>query len=275
MSIPRVAIWGIPGIPEVAPGDDLATLIGDAIAKAASQEPELALSEGDILVVASKIVSKAEGRQVPEGDRQRAIAEDTVRIVAERLGPNGLTQIVETRQGLVMAAAGVDTSNVPDGTALRLPADPDASARALCATLRARFGVTIGVVVTDTFGRPWRIGQTDVAIGAAGVTLVDDLRGTTDQNGRALWVTQTVLGDEIAAAADMVKGKARRIPVAVVRGLDHLVTGLDAPGARSLARPSDEDMFRLGSDEAYRLGFETAEAEASVMRARKRKALSD
>lgn len=257
--IPRLAIWGLPGIPEVTAGDDLAVLLGDAILAAAASDPDLAPRDGDILVVTSKIVSKAEGRQVPVADRQRAIDEETVRVVAERPAPGGgVTRIVENRQGLVLAAAGVDTSNVPDGQALRLPDDPDRSALALCTALRDRLGVTIGIIVTDTLGRPWRIGQTDIAIGAAGVMVAEDFRGRVDANGHSLAVTVTVIADEIAAAAELVKGKTRRIPAAMVRGLGHVVMGLDAPGARSLVRPSEEDMFRLGSDEAFRLGYEAA-----------------
>ena len=265
--IPRLAIWGLPGIPEVAAGDDLALLLGDAVLAAAAADPDLAPRDGDILVVTSKIVSKAEGRQLPVADRERAIAEETVRIVAERPTPQGgVTRIVENRQGLVLAAAGVDTSNVPEGTALRLPEDPDRSALALCTALRARLGVTLGIVVTDTLGRPWRIGQTDIAIGAAGVMVVDDFRGRVDANGHALAVTVTVIADEIAAAAELVKGKTRHIPAAMVRGLGHVVADLDAPGARSLVRPSEDDMFRLGSDEAFRLGYEAAMTERLVRR---------
>jgi coenzyme F420-0:L-glutamate ligase/coenzyme F420-1:gamma-L-glutamate ligase len=256
--IPRLDIWGLPGIPEVQAGDDLAALVGDAILSVAADDPSLAPRDGDIVVVTSKVVSKAEGRQIPAEDRQRAIADDTVRVVAERPTPNGMTRIVENRQGLVLAAAGVDTSNVPEGQALRLPEDPDRSARALCAALRLRFGVTLGLIITDTLGRPWRIGQTDIAIGAAGVTVVDDFRGRTDANGHPLAVTVTVLADEIAAAAELVKGKTRRIPAAMIRGLAHVVCDLDAPGARSLVRRSEDDMFRLGSDEAFRLGYEAA-----------------
>ncbi len=261
MGIPRYSVWGVAGIGEIRAGDDLVALIGDAIAAQALGEPGDALVDGDILVVTSKIVSKAEGRQVPVADRERAIAEDTVRVVAERVHPGGVTQIVETRHGLIMAAAGIDTSNVPDGVALRLPEDPDASARRLCEGLRERFGVRLGIVVTDTLGRPWRVGQTDVAIGAAGLMVTDDLRGGVDANGRPLQVTITVLADELAGAADLVKGKASNIPVAVVRGLRRLVTDLDAPGARTLVRSVDDDMFRFGSAEAYRLGYDAAMAE--------------
>ncbi|WP_323014605.1 coenzyme F420-0:L-glutamate ligase [Devosia sp.] len=261
MKLPRYCIWGVPGLPEIGPGDDLVTLIADAIAAIAAEDAEAGLRDGDILVVTSKIVSKAEGMQVPAADREKAIALDTVRIVAERVHPGGTTRIVETRHGLIMAAAGIDMSNVPDGVALRLPEDPDRSARALCEGLRTRLGVAIGIVITDTLGRPWRVGQTDVAIGAAGMIVTDDLRGDVDANGRPLHVTVTVLADELAGAADLVKGKASGIPVAVVRGLDRLVTGLDAPGARTLVRSVDDDMFRFGSAEAYRLGYEAAQAE--------------
>jgi len=261
MTIPSFSVWGVTGIPEVRPGDDLVALIHGAILAQAATDAGLAPRQGDILVVTSKIVSKAEGMQVPASEREKAIADDTVRVVAERVHPGGVTKIVETRQGLIMAAAGIDMSNVPEGTALRLPADPDRSARALCRGLRDRLGVAIGVVVTDTIGRPWRVGQTDMAIGAAGLQLTDDLRGASDANGRPLHVTQAVVADEIAGAADLVKGKTSGIPVAVVRGLGRYVRDLDAPGARTLARAPDDDMFRFGSAEAYRLGYEAALAE--------------
>lgn len=261
MAMPRYTVWGIPGLPEIGAGDDLVALIATAIDASVHEDADAALRDGDILVVTSKIVSKAEGMQVPVADREKAIAQDTVRIVAERVHPGGVTKIVETRHGLIMAAAGIDTSNVPDGLALRLPLDPDSSARALCAGLRQRFGVAIGIIITDTLGRPWRVGQTDVAIGAAGIVVTDDLRGGVDANGRPLNVTITVLADELAGAADLVKGKASGIPVAVVRGLARLVTDMDAPGARTLVRSVDDDMFRFGSAEAYQLGYQAARAE--------------
>lgn len=258
MSVPTYSVWGVTGIPEIAEGDDLVALIAAAIAE---MGPEHALVDGDILVVTSKIVSKAEGRQVPAADREKAIADDTVRVVAERVHPGGVTRIVETKQGMIMAAAGLDMSNVPEGFALKLPEDPDRSARALCEGLRERFGIELAVVVTDTVGRPWRVGQTDLAIGAAGLQLTDDLRGANDANGRPLHVTVAVVADELAGAADLVKGKTSGIPVAVVRGMGRLVAGLDAPGARTLVRTGDDDMFRFGSAEAYRLGYEAAMAE--------------
>jgi len=270
VSTPRFSAWAVPGIPEVQAGDDLAGLILAAISAQAAGDTDLALRDGDILVIASKIVAKAEGMLVPATDRDKVIAEDTVRVVAERVTPNGITRIVETRQGLIMAAAGIDMSNVPDGYALRLPENPDRSARDLGAALREKLGIALGIIITDTFGRPWRIGQTDVAIGAAGLQLSEDMRGGTDANGRPLHATIAVLADEIAGAADLVKGKTGGLPVAVVRGLGHLIRDIDAPGARTLVRPLEEDMFRFGSAEAYKLGYDAARAELGGAPARSR-----
>ncbi|MEU1914019.1 coenzyme F420-0:L-glutamate ligase [Streptomyces massasporeus] len=234
-------VWAVGGIPEVAPGDDLAKLI-------AAAEPGLA--DGDVLLVTSKIVSKAEGRIVRAADREAAIDAETVRVVARR----GALRIVENRQGLIMAAAGVDASNTPSGTVLLLPEDPDASARAVRDGLRDALGVDVGVVVTDTFGRPWRAGLTDVAIGAAGVRVLDDLRGGTDAYGNPLSATVVATADELAAAGDLVKGKAAGLPVAVVRGLPHLVAEGDrGESARAMVRGARDDMFRLGTSEAVRL----------------------
>ncbi|MEU5245346.1 coenzyme F420-0:L-glutamate ligase [Streptomyces asoensis] len=232
-------VWAVGGLPEVRAGDDLAKLI-------AAAEPGLA--DGDVLLVTSKIVSKAEGRIVHAEDREAAIDAETVRVVARR----GTLRIVENRQGLVMAAAGVDASNTPAGTVLLLPEDPDASARLIRDGLRDALGVEVGVVVTDTFGRPWRAGLTDVAIGAAGVRVLDDLRGGTDAHGNPLSATVVATADELAAAGDLVKGKASALPVAVVRGLGHVVVTDDA-GARVMVRGARDDMFRLGTSEAVRL----------------------
>lgn len=245
-----LSIWVLDGIPEIVAGDDLAAIVGDAVSAAPDE-----LEDGDILAVTSKIVSKAEGRQVLADDREDAITAETVRVVATREHPGGVTRIVENRNGLVLAAAGVDSSNVPRGTVLLLPIDPDASAFAIATALRKRFGVRIGVVITDTLGRPWRKGQTDVAIGAAGIRVLDDLRGTLDASGRRLDVTVAAVADEIAAAADLVKRKAGGTPVAVVRGLARLVGELDEPGARAIVRSAADDMFRQGSAEAWAAGF--------------------
>lgn len=244
--MPAFSAWTVDGIPEIVAGDDLPTILADAVGT---------LEAGDILVVTSKIVSKAEGRQIEAADREEAITAETVRVVATKAHAGCVTRIVENRLGLVLAAAGVDSSNAPEGTILLLPIDPDASARAICLALRARFGVQVGVVVTDTLGRPWRLGQTDVAIGAAGLRVLDDLRGTTDAGGRRLEATIAAVADEVAAAADLVKGKSSGLPVAVIRGLGHLVGGLDEPGAAAIIRSAADDLFRLGSDEAYAEGF--------------------
>ncbi|HEY1918644.1 MAG TPA: coenzyme F420-0:L-glutamate ligase [Streptosporangiaceae bacterium] len=228
-----LTITGITGLPEVTPGADLAELI-------AAAAPEL--RDGDILVVTSKVVSKAEGRLI-QADREQAIDAETVRVVARR----GPARIVETRHGLVLAAAGVDNSNTPPGTVALLPEDSDASARQLRKGLAGRLGVRVGVVITDTLGRPWRVGQTDTAIGAAGISPVRDYRGQRDSFGNLLEVSQAAVADEIAAACDLVKGKTSGVPVALVRGLDDLVTAADGPGAAALVRPASEDMFRYGS----------------------------
>ncbi|MFF3557855.1 coenzyme F420-0:L-glutamate ligase [Streptomyces tsukubensis] len=233
-------VRALDGLPEVRPGDDIAALV-------AAAAPDL--RDGDVLLVTSKIVSKAEGRILPARDREDAIDAETVRVVARRGG----LRIVENRQGLVMAAAGVDASNTPAGTVLLLPEDPDASARAIRAGLRAALGVDVGVLVTDTSGRPWRNGLTDIAIGAAGVRVLDDLRGGRDMHGNPLEVTVTAVADELAAAGDLVKGKTTGRPVAVVRGLGRLVGDDAGPdGARALVRGADDDLFRLGTSEAVR-----------------------
>ncbi|WP_412077825.1 coenzyme F420-0:L-glutamate ligase [Streptomyces xanthophaeus] len=233
---PSYEVRAVEGIPEVRPGDDLAKLITTAV-------PDL--RDGDVLLVTSKIVSKAEGRITRAGSREEAIDAETVRVVARR----GTLRIVENRQGLVMAAAGVDASNTAPGTVLLLPEDPDASAAAIRAGIRDALSVDVGVVVTDTFGRPWRTGLTDVAIGSAGVRVLDDLRGETDAHGNPLSATVVATADELAAAGDLVKGKAAGLPVAVVRGLGHL---LGEGSARELVRSPQDDMFRLGTSEAVR-----------------------
>ena len=211
-----VTVLPVTGLPEITAGSDLAALIAGAARN---------LREGDIVVVTSKIVSKAEGRVVAAA-REQAIEAETVRVVARR----GATTIAQTRHGLVLAAAGVDESNTARGTVVLLPEDPDESARRLRKALHHGTGLSLGVIVTDTMGRPWRAGQTDNAIGAAGVIPVRDLRGAADTFGNILEVTVAAVADEIAAAADLVKGKTSHVPVAVVRGLAGLVTEQDGPG---------------------------------------------
>jgi coenzyme F420-0:L-glutamate ligase / coenzyme F420-1:gamma-L-glutamate ligase len=227
------AVTGLTGIPEVGPGTDLAGLIAAAAP---------ALADGDIVVITSKVVSKAEGRVI-QADRDKAIEAETVRVVAQR----GPARIAATRHGLVLAAAGVDNSNLPPGMVALLPEDPDGSARRIRAGLRDRLGVRVGVLITDTMGRPWRIGQTDQAIGAAGLQPVRDYRGEPDTFGTPLEVTLAAVADELASAADLVKGKVSGVPVAVVQGLAGLVTEDDGPGAQAIIRPAEEDMFRYGS----------------------------
>ena len=230
-------VWAPDGVPEVAAGDDLAALLVAALAA-----EDFALADGDVVVVTSKVVSKAEGRAV-RVDREEAITSETVRLVARR----GSTRIVETRHGLVLAAAGVDATGTEPGTVLLLPVDPDASARALRSRLLELAGVDVAVVVTDTMGRAWRTGQTDQAVGVAGLTPLDDLRGRDDGHGNVLEVTVAAVADEVASAADLVKGKLGLRPFAVVRGLAARTTREDGPGAAALVRPADEDMFRLGA----------------------------
>ena len=250
----EIRCWAPDGVPEIREGDDLARILGDAIGP---------LEAGDVVVVTSKVVSKSEGRLLAAADREQAISDETVRVVATRRHPGGVLRIVENRLGIVAAAAGVDASNVPEGTVLLLPEDPDASASRLRSALTDRFGVPVGVVVTDTLGRPWRLGQTDMAIGAAGIAVVDDLRGAPDAFGRTLDVTVVAIADEIAGMADLVKGKAAGRPVAVVRGLDRYVIESDGAGARSLVRTGPDDLFRRGSDEAYDDGYRDGYTEAS------------
>ncbi|GLB65893.1 coenzyme F420-0:L-glutamate ligase [Arthrobacter mangrovi] len=254
MSPRALSVFAVEGIGEITAGDDLAAIIEAAAGGY--------LEDGDILAVTSKIVSKAEGRLLPAADREEAITAETVRVVATRAHEDGATRIVENRLGIVSAAAGVDASNTPEGTVLLLPLDPDATARALRAELRRRCGVNVGVVITDTLGRPWRNGQTDAAIGVAGLAPLADLRGSVDSAGRRLNATVTAVADEIASAADLVKGKTSGCPVAVVRGLGVLVTAVDndgganpgEAGAAALIRSAEQDMFRLGTAEAMEAG---------------------
>jgi coenzyme F420-0:L-glutamate ligase/coenzyme F420-1:gamma-L-glutamate ligase len=233
-----LSIVPIAGIDEIRPGAELAELIADA---ATAQDTPLA--NGDCLVVTQKIVSKAEGRLVQldpldRDARRRLVESESVRIVRTR----GDLIISETRHGFVCANAGIDLSNVESGWAALLPVDSDRSAKHIRDALGARFGVDVGVIVSDTFGRPWRQGLTDVAIGVSGIAAVVDLRETTDALGRELMVTEVAVADEIAAAAELVMGKAANVPVAIVRGLDRSWFG--AGSVRDLVRPPQDDLFR-------------------------------
>jgi coenzyme F420-0:L-glutamate ligase/coenzyme F420-1:gamma-L-glutamate ligase len=233
-----LSIIPIAGIPEVSPGDELAVLIADA-----ARAQETPLQDGDCLVVTQKIVSKAENRLVrlDPNDlpaRKALVESESVRIVRRR----GDLIISETKHGFVCANAGVDLSNVEAGWAALLPVDADRSAKHVRDALQARAGVDVAVIVSDTFGRPWRQGLTDVAIGVSGIAAVVDLRDTPDALGRNLMVTEVAIADEIASAAELVMGKAAAVPVAIVRGL--------APewfrdgSIREMIRPSSEDLFR-------------------------------
>ncbi|HEX4099796.1 MAG TPA: coenzyme F420-0:L-glutamate ligase [Pseudonocardiaceae bacterium] len=254
----EIRILPVRGLPEFRPGDDL---IG-ALVTAAPW-----LVDGDVVVVTSKVVSKVEGRLIavptdpPARDaaRRKLIATEARRVLARR----GRTLITENSLGLVQAASGVDSSNVaPDEIAL-LPVDPDASAARLRQGLAAQLGVDVAVVITDTMGRAWRIGQTDVAIGAAGLSVLHRYLGTVDRYGNELAVTEVAVADEVAAAADLVKGKLAGVPVAVLRGLAH---DDDASTAADLVRPLTDDLFWLGTDEALDRGRAAGRADAMLLR---------
>jgi coenzyme F420-0:L-glutamate ligase / coenzyme F420-1:gamma-L-glutamate ligase len=236
-----IIIFAPGGIGEITTGTDLAT----AILTATEADPNGPLHDGDIVVVTSKIISKAEGRIEPAARRAELITSETQRTVARR----GETRIVRTHGGLTLAAAGIDRSNLSAESILLLPRDPDASARALHQRLLAASGLRLGVIISDTAGRAWRIGQTDHAIGVSGVRAIEDYAGTRDGYGNELQVTAIAIADELAAAAELVKGKLRGRPVAVVRGLGQLVTGGDT-SARELLRDPGKDLFGFGSQEA-------------------------
>jgi coenzyme F420-0:L-glutamate ligase/coenzyme F420-1:gamma-L-glutamate ligase len=233
-----LSVTPIPGLPEVRAGDAIAALLHEPLR-------ELGVAEGDVVVVTQKIVSKAEGRVVPDDDPAATIAAETRRVVARRADMT----IAETRHGFVCANAGVDASNVGEGLLTLLPEDPDASAARIRDELRSALGVDgLGVVITDTFGRPWREGLVDVAIGVAGLPALLDLRGTRDHTGRELDVTVLALADQVAAAAGTVMGKAARLPAALVRGVE--TAGASAGRARDLVRPAAQDLFRESPLEA-------------------------
>jgi coenzyme F420-0:L-glutamate ligase / coenzyme F420-1:gamma-L-glutamate ligase len=246
-----VEILPVTGLPEFRPGDDLSAVIAEAAPW---------LRDGDVLVVTSKVVSKCEGRLVDapvdaearDTLRRKLVDAEAVRVLARK----GRTLITENKLGVVQAASGVDGSNVDAGELALLPVDPDGSAAALRAGLRERLGVTVGVVITDTMGRAWRNGQTDAAVGAAGLAVLHNYAGAVDGHGNELVVTEVAVADEIAAAADLVKGKLTAIPVAVVRGL--LITD-DGSTARQLVRSGTEDLFWLGTAEALELGRQQAQ----------------
>lgn len=272
----------VTGLPEVVAGDDLGTLIAGALQDALAGCPGAGstVRDGDVVVVTSKIVSKAGGLRISAERRMVATLEESVRVVAERSGPGGVSRIVEALAGPVLAAAGVDASNTgedpgPQATALLLPRDPDAEATRLLGRLRDALAgpgghaPALGLIISDTAGRPWRTGQTDFALGAAGIRVLVDHRGEVDDDGRPMLVTARAVADELAAAADLVKGKTRRVPVALIRGAAELVAaapgaagvvpeGGVGTGARALVRTGAGDWFAYGHAEAVRraLGIE-------------------
>jgi len=231
----RVTFEAIDGIGEIEPGADLAAMIVE----------HAALEDDDVVVITSKIVSKAAG--LGTSDKERLVEEQTDRVIAQRDN----TRIVRTHHGLTLAAAGIDGSNVASGTHLPLPPDPDESARTIRAGLHRLSGKQVAVVISDTAGRAWRRGQTDIAIGCAGLVPLEVFAGREDSYGNPLVVTAPAVADEVAAAAELASGKLGRRPVVIVRGLpEGLVTGDDGPGAASLVRPESEDLFGLGAREA-------------------------
>jgi coenzyme F420-0:L-glutamate ligase/coenzyme F420-1:gamma-L-glutamate ligase len=234
----RLEVIAVHGIGEIHPGDEIAELAADA-----ADAQGTPIVDGDCLVVTQKIVSKAEGRLVTldptDLDARRALVEQESRRVVRRRGE---LIISETHHGFICANAGIDLSNVEAGQAALLPVDPDSSAHHVRNALRARRGVDVAVIVSDTFGRPWRLGLTDVAIGVAGIAAVVDLRGSEDALGRVLQVTEVAIADEIASAAELVMGKSAGVPVAIVRGLDPSWFG--GGSARDLVRSPHDDLFR-------------------------------
>lgn len=265
-----VTLTPLLGFPEVHKGDDLVGILLKAL-----QDNGIELIDGDILVLSSKVTSKAMGLSAPSRQRPDTVDSQTVRVVAERMTAAGVTRIVESAAGPVMTAAGVDASNTGGkSVVLILPRDPDGIAAQIRERVLSGWLTTsetaprVGVVLSDTAGRPWRFGQTDFALGAAGIHVLDDLRGSSDADGRVLAVTQRSIADEIAAAADLVKGKASGIPAAHIRGLGQFVhDGPSHCGARDLVRTGPDDWFGLGQTEAVRaaLGVQPGSAEATVV----------
>lgn len=235
----RLIAWGVEGIGEIVPGDQ----VGDIIVSACATEPNGPLQNNDVVVVTQKIVSKAEGRlvEIDPSDplsHKQLVEDEAVRIVRRR----GDLIITETKHGFICANSGIDLSNVERGYAALLPLDSDRSARRIRDIIQAKLGVSVGVIVSDTFGRPWRKGLTDVAIGVAGIAAVVDLRGTPDALGRTMQVTEVCVADELASTGELVMGKSSGIPVAIVRGADE--SWFRDSSMNEIVRPPQEDLFR-------------------------------
>jgi len=256
-----VQVYGLPTDHQFTSGDDLVAAFLEALA------PEKSLQDGDIIVITSKVVAKCEGRVVTGAhDREDAIMGEAKRVVATKTHARGVTTIVETHTGLILAAAGIDASNTEPGTLVLLPVDPDHSARAIRERITVVTGINVGVVITDTLGRAWRLGVTDHAIGAAGITVLDDLTGKPDAFNRTLEMTVVAVADEIAAASELVRPKDSLTPFALIRGLAHLVTQEHGPGARAIVRPTEEDLFSLGTAESIALGKQQAVTDRRTVR---------
>lgn len=268
-----ITIVSVDGLPEFSQETTIQEVLPAALASLTWPDGSTGLLDGDIVIVTSKVVSKSEGRVIEANDRESAIEDEAVRVVASRTVGTGdqakALKITQTLHGFVMAASGVDSSDLPEGQIALLPEDPDSSARVLRAAIgQAVPGASIGILVTDSAGRPWREGITDFAIGAAGVDVLKDFRGTKDRFGQTLDVTVTCLADELAAAAELVTPKSTGAPVAVVRGLGSAVLPRDddGPGAQMIVRNADDDLFRLGTAEAIDLGRRQAVADRRTIR---------
>jgi len=253
----RIEVAAVVGMPEIRTGDDVGSLI------VGHTDPPL--GDGDVVVVTSKVISKAGGlfaSAVSPTGRAGLVAAHTARVVAR----HGATLIVRTRHGLTLAAAGLDASNTPAGTVLMLPDDPDGAAVELRRSLRTLTGANLAVIVTDTAGRPWRHGQSDMAIGVAGMLPLHDLSGVPDGYGNILAVTAPAVADAVAAAADLVQGKLERVPVAVVTGLAAWVlpVDVDGPGAAALIRPAESDLFGWGAGDAVRVAVRRDDPDRAV-----------
>lgn len=265
---PVLSVVGLAGLPEFRVGDDLANVLVEALTAVSWPDGSTGVRNGDVVAIGSKVVSKVEGRHVPASQREAALAAETAHVVASRgTGPDAL-RIVRTHHGLVLAAAGIDASNTDPDTVLLLPRDPDASAQKLHTALRQALGVAhLGVMITDTAGRPWREGVTDIAIGVAGFAPLNDLRGSLDRSGEVLRTTVVATADELAAAAELARPKTAGIAAAVLRGdaVQEAVFG-GAGCAQDLQRDVDSDLFRLGAAEAEALGAQQASARRRTIR---------
>lgn len=265
----RLQVVGLTGLPEFTPGDDLIEPLAEALRQVIWPDGSVGLAAGDVVAISSKAVSKVEGRVRPAEQREQAIDSESVEVVASRGGGAGAMRIVRTAHGLVLAAAGVDASNTEPGTVLLLPEDPDASAARIRAALTGATGVAdLGVLITDTAGRPWREGVTDIAIGVAGLAALNDLRGSVDSYGRTLDTTVVATADELAAAAELTRPKAAGVAAAVLRGDAARAAVAGAPGtAKDLIRDPAHDLFTLGTAEAKRAGALEAVTQRRTVRA--------